>query len=200
MQNFSPATPDSVDALRRHLLRAAGASTAVLAMVSAGLLRPQQVLAAEWAKGAFTATTFTDALKAHASNGSSESRDIAFIAPEITQIAQLFPGPTPDKNRTVLNYLRREPIRDEADRANVEAAMNFFRDVTYNEDYVIGLEIHAQLSTSSKLFSSAATAYGAAGSLVVFLLWIYYSSIILFASARAAVSRSSAASSSRAAA
>ena len=39
----------------------------------------------------------------------------AFIAPEITQIAQLFPGPTPDKNRTVLNYLRREPIRDEAD-------------------------------------------------------------------------------------
>lgn len=85
MQNFSPATPDSVDALRRHLLRAAGASTAVLAMVSAGLLRPQQVLAAEWVKGAFTATTFTDALKAHASNGSSESRDIAFIAPEIAE-------------------------------------------------------------------------------------------------------------------
>ena len=73
----------------------------------------------------------------------------AFIAPEITQIAQLFPGPTPDKNRTVLNYLRREPIRDEADRANVEAAMNFFRDVTYNEDYVIGLEIQKGLETGA---------------------------------------------------
>jgi hypothetical protein len=56
----------------------------------------------------------------------------AFIAPEITQVAQLFPGPTPGENRTVLNYLRREPIRDEEDRANVEAAMNFFRDVTYH--------------------------------------------------------------------
>lgn len=73
----------------------------------------------------------------------------AFIAPEITQIAQLFPGPTPDKNRTVLNYLRREPIRDEEDRANVEAAMNFFRDVTYNEDYVIGLEVQKGLETGA---------------------------------------------------
>ena len=73
----------------------------------------------------------------------------AFIAPEITQIAQLFPGPTPDKNRTVLNYLRREPIRDEEDRAGVEAAMNFFRDVTYNEDYVIGLEIQKGLESGA---------------------------------------------------
>jgi phenylpropionate dioxygenase-like ring-hydroxylating dioxygenase large terminal subunit len=64
-----------------------------------------------------------------------------FIAPEITQIAQLFPGPTPDRNRTVLNYLRRDPPRDDEDRANIEAMINFFRDVTYNEDYVIGLEI-----------------------------------------------------------
>lgn len=73
----------------------------------------------------------------------------AFIAPEITQVAQLFPGPTPDRNRTVLNYLRREPIRDEADRANVEAAMNFFRDVTYNEDYLIGLDIQKGLETGA---------------------------------------------------
>ena len=73
----------------------------------------------------------------------------AFIAPEITQIAQLFPGPTPDRNRTVLNYLRREPIRDEDDRANVEAAINFFRDVTYQEDYVIGLEIQKGLESGA---------------------------------------------------
>ncbi|MFN3424103.1 MULTISPECIES: SRPBCC family protein [Novosphingobium] len=73
----------------------------------------------------------------------------AFIAPEITQVAQLFPGPTPDRNRTVLNYLRREPIRDEEDRANVEAAMNFFRDVTYTEDYLIGLEIQKGLETGA---------------------------------------------------
>jgi phenylpropionate dioxygenase-like ring-hydroxylating dioxygenase large terminal subunit len=72
-----------------------------------------------------------------------------FIAPEITQVAQLFPGPTPDRNRTVLNYLRREPIKDDADRAGVEAAMNFFRDVTYNEDYLIGLEIQRGLESGA---------------------------------------------------
>jgi phenylpropionate dioxygenase-like ring-hydroxylating dioxygenase large terminal subunit len=72
-----------------------------------------------------------------------------FIAPEITQVAQLFPGPTPDRNRTVLNYLRREPVRDEEDRAGAEAAMNFFRDVTYNEDYLIGLEIQKGLESGA---------------------------------------------------
>jgi len=72
-----------------------------------------------------------------------------FVAPEITQVAQLFPGPTPDRNRTVLNYLRREPVRDEEDRANVEASMNFFRDVTYTEDYLIGLEIQKGLEAGA---------------------------------------------------
>ncbi|SLK11004.1 aromatic ring-hydroxylating oxygenase subunit alpha [Novosphingobium mathurense] len=72
-----------------------------------------------------------------------------FVAPEITQVAQLFPGPTPDRNRTVLNYLRREPVQDEADREKVEAAMNFFRDVTYEEDYVIGLEIQKGLESGA---------------------------------------------------
>jgi phenylpropionate dioxygenase-like ring-hydroxylating dioxygenase large terminal subunit len=72
-----------------------------------------------------------------------------FIAPEITQVAQLFPGPTPDKNRTVLNYLRREAPRDDEDRASLEAMMNFFRDVTYNEDYVIGLEIQKGLESGA---------------------------------------------------
>ncbi|MEJ5976421.1 SRPBCC family protein [Novosphingobium sp. PS1R-30] len=72
-----------------------------------------------------------------------------FIAPEITQIAQLFPGPTPDRNRTVLNYLRREAPRDDADRESLEGMINFFRDVTYNEDYVIGLEIQQGLESGA---------------------------------------------------
>lgn len=73
----------------------------------------------------------------------------AFIAPEITQVAQLFPGPTPDRNRTVLNYLRREPVKDDADREACEAAMNFFRDVTYTEDYLIGMEIQKGLESGA---------------------------------------------------
>lgn len=72
-----------------------------------------------------------------------------FVAPEITQVAQLFPGPTPDRNRTILNYLRREPVRDEKDRAAVETMINFFRDVTYQEDYVIGLEIQKGLESGA---------------------------------------------------
>lgn len=72
-----------------------------------------------------------------------------FIAPEITQIAQLFPGPTPDRNRTVLNYLRREAPRDDEDRATIEGMINFFRDVTYHEDYVIGLEIQKGLESGA---------------------------------------------------
>lgn len=73
----------------------------------------------------------------------------AFIAPEITQIAQLFPGPTPGQNRTVLSYIRRDPIRDDEDRAAVEAAITFFRDVTYTEDYLIGLEIQKGLESGA---------------------------------------------------
>lgn len=73
----------------------------------------------------------------------------AFIAPEITQIAQLFPGPTPDKNRTVLLYCKKTPPKDAEDLANTEAAMTFFRDVTYNEDYLIGLDIQKGLESGA---------------------------------------------------
>jgi len=72
-----------------------------------------------------------------------------FIAPEITQVAQLFPGPTPAENRTVLNYLRRNPVADGEDAAAVEAMINFFRDVTYQEDYVIGLQIQKGLESGA---------------------------------------------------
>lgn len=73
----------------------------------------------------------------------------AFLAPELAQIAQLFPGPTPDKNRTVLLYARRKPPVDEADRANCEAMVNFLRDVTYGEDYVLGMKIQKGLESGA---------------------------------------------------
>ena len=71
----------------------------------------------------------------------------AFLAPEIAQIAQLFPGPTPDQNRTVLLYARREPPRDDADREALDQMINFLRDVTYQEDYVLGLKIQQGLES-----------------------------------------------------
>ncbi len=73
----------------------------------------------------------------------------AFLAPELAQIAQLFPGPTPDKNRTVLLYARRDPPKDDADRAAIEGMINFLRDVTYNEDYLMGLDIQKGLESGA---------------------------------------------------
>lgn len=71
--------------LRRHLLRAAGAGSATLLLAATGVLKPTRVLAAEWPRGAFTATSFNDALKAHGSAGSTENRDIVFAAPDIAE-------------------------------------------------------------------------------------------------------------------
>jgi phenylpropionate dioxygenase-like ring-hydroxylating dioxygenase large terminal subunit len=71
----------------------------------------------------------------------------AFLAPELAQIAQLFPGPTPGTNRTVLLYARRTPAADEADRLQVEQMIDFLRDVTYNEDYLLGLKIQQGLQS-----------------------------------------------------
>ena len=71
----------------------------------------------------------------------------AFLAPEIAQIAQLFPGPTPDTNRTVLLYARRTPPADDADKAHLEQMINFLRDVTYKEDYVLGGQIQQGLQS-----------------------------------------------------
>ncbi|HEX8447866.1 MAG TPA: SRPBCC family protein [Sphingomonas sp.] len=73
----------------------------------------------------------------------------AFLAPEIAQIAQLFPGPTPDRNRTVLLYARRDPPRDAEDQAALDAMITFLRDVTYTEDYLIGLEIQKGLRSGA---------------------------------------------------
>ena len=73
----------------------------------------------------------------------------AFLAPEIAQIAQLFPGPTPEENRTILLYVRKEPPRDEEDKAQLEQMIDFLRDVTYQEDYVIGLEIQRGLKAQA---------------------------------------------------
>jgi len=72
-----------------------------------------------------------------------------FLAPEIAQIAQLFPGPTPDRNRTVLTYVRRKPVTDGADQEAVEKMINWLRDVTYGEDYVLGLKIQKGLESGA---------------------------------------------------
>ena len=83
------------------------------------------------------------------SSASSSPTSRCSFAPELPQTARLCPGPTPNKNRTVRRYARRDPIKDEADREQCEKMINFLRDVTYGEDYVVGLSIQKGLESGA---------------------------------------------------
>ena len=67
----------------------------------------------------------------------------------VGQVAQLIPGPTPDKNRTILNYIHPHAPGNEAERAETDKAMQFLRDVTNDEDYVLGLKIQKGLESGA---------------------------------------------------
>lgn len=71
--------------LRRKFLKG-GASAALLSpLLGTGLLAPTSVLAADWNKGAFSARSVNEALKAYGSANAMESRDITINAPEIAE-------------------------------------------------------------------------------------------------------------------
>lgn len=76
---------------RRTFLRGASASGAVAAAIAAGLLKPGQVLAAEWNKTAFTATKLDDALKDINAVNAAESKDIIVKAPDIAENGAVVP-------------------------------------------------------------------------------------------------------------
>lgn len=72
-----------------------------------------------------------------------------FFAPEITQVAQLIPGPTPGQNTTNLMYIRREPPRDDADAAGIETMMDWLAEVVDREDYGVGLKVQKGLESGA---------------------------------------------------
>lgn len=67
----------------------------------------------------------------------------------VGQIAQLLPGRTPDRNRTILNYITPHPARDEEEQEKFDQAIQFVRDVTNNEDYQLGLMIQKGLGAGA---------------------------------------------------
>lgn len=73
-----------MNTFRRTLLKG-GSAALVLPLLGAGLLQPRRVLAADWSRAAFTATTLNEALKAHGCNSAVETRDIVIQAPEIAE-------------------------------------------------------------------------------------------------------------------
>lgn len=71
-----------MDLMRRIFLSRFGAVGALAIALTAGLLKPVKVLAAEWNKTAFDATLLADALKSMGGVGATESKDILISAPD----------------------------------------------------------------------------------------------------------------------
>lgn len=75
---------------RRTFLKGTGAAGTVAVAVAAGLLKPSQVLAAEWNKAGFTATKLDEALKTVGGAG-TESKDVLIKAPDIAENGAVVP-------------------------------------------------------------------------------------------------------------
>ena len=80
-----------MDALRRTLLKGAGATGAIAAAVTAGVLKPSQVLAAEINRLAFDAKDVASALKAAGTGNAAESKEIVIRAPDIAENGAVVP-------------------------------------------------------------------------------------------------------------
>ncbi len=72
-----------------------------------------------------------------------------FVAPELTQIAQLLPGPTVGENRTVLHYLSKIAPKNEEEEARLQSFSQFICDVVYEEDYMPGLKVQECLASGA---------------------------------------------------
>lgn len=66
-----------------------------------------------------------------------------FVAPEITLISQIMPGPKPNQNTTYLNFIH--PSKPDGDDGELETMMNFLKEVVDTEDYQVGLGIQRGL-------------------------------------------------------
>jgi sulfur-oxidizing protein SoxY len=76
---------------RRALLKGTGAAGVLTVAAAAGLLKPSQVLAAEWNKSGFEAKTPEDALKSINAASPAESGDIVIKAPDIAENGAVVP-------------------------------------------------------------------------------------------------------------
>jgi sulfur-oxidizing protein SoxY len=80
-----------MDTLRRTVLKGASASGVLATALAAGLLKPTQVLAAEWNKAAFEAKDTPAAMKAVGAATTAESKDLKLTAPDIAENGAVVP-------------------------------------------------------------------------------------------------------------
>ncbi len=77
---------------RRNALKTGGGTTVMALMVAAGLIKPGDVFAQEWNKGAFEAKNLNDTVKALGGASAIESKDISFVnAPDIAENGAVVP-------------------------------------------------------------------------------------------------------------
>ncbi|GGC16801.1 (2Fe-2S) ferredoxin [Novosphingobium marinum] len=72
-----------------------------------------------------------------------------FLAPEMCQIAQLFPGDRPGENVTIMNYVYPRAPKDDAEREDLDKMSDFFFDVVEKEDYQMGLRVQQGLEAGA---------------------------------------------------
>ena len=80
-----------MDPLRRTLLKSAGLSGALAAAFAAGVLKPTDLLAAEWNKNAFGAKDLAGALQGIGAAGAADSKDLVLRAPDIAENGAVVP-------------------------------------------------------------------------------------------------------------
>lgn len=80
-----------MDQLRRMLLKGAGAGGALAVAVAAGLLKPTQVLAADWNKAAFDSKDLEGALKGMGVTAPTDSQEVTIKAPDIAENGAVVP-------------------------------------------------------------------------------------------------------------
>lgn len=70
-----------------------------------------------------------------------------FVAPEITSVSQLLPGPMADQNTTIVHFLNtKKPTSDEESEGMVQMA-DWLADVIDKEDYQVGLQVQRGLAS-----------------------------------------------------
>jgi hypothetical protein len=70
-----------------------------------------------------------------------------FVAPEITQIAQLIPGPGPLENTTVLHFIHHTKPKDTEETVALEQMADWLMQVVDEEDYQVGLQVQRGLQS-----------------------------------------------------
>jgi sulfur-oxidizing protein SoxY len=76
---------------RRQVLKSGGGMAVMAVAIVAGLIRPQDALAADWNGPAFSAKTVGDTVKAMGGAAAADSKDIQITAPDIAENGMVVP-------------------------------------------------------------------------------------------------------------